>query len=107
MAEEEQTAGPTHPARVREYLALVQTFVDGGLPAAAFESTFRTRYLSDETGWTTAEFDVLDRLFADVDDFVPDDLLRAEAGGLDEAGLRRRAAAALPRLVELSEAERG
>jgi hypothetical protein len=40
-----------------------------------------------------------------VDDFVTDDRLRVEAGGLDADQLRARAAAALPRLDELAEVD--
>ena len=75
VEEQEQSHERAHPDQLSGYARLVRLF-------------------ADETGWTTVELDVPDRL-------------RAEAGGLDEARLRRRAAAALPRLVELSGAERG
>jgi hypothetical protein len=105
VADDERVGVPGHPAQLGPYADLVRRFVTGEQSAVEFESAFLARYLADETLWDQAEFDVLDRLFADVDDFVPEDRLRAEAGGLDADQLRTRAAAALPRLDELSEAD--
>lgn len=44
------------------------------------------------------EFDVLDSLFADVDEYVADPELRAQTGGLDNEELRERTRAAYEQL---------
>jgi hypothetical protein len=75
--------------------------------AAEFEVIFLRLYKEDPTDWPTEIFDVLDRLFADVDDFVADDRLRAEAGGLDSEELRHRAAATFDQLNEMLSRTRG
>ena len=46
------------------------------------------------------EFDVLDGLFADVDEYVSDPTLRATVGGLDGEELRQRAGDAYERLFD-------
>ncbi|ORB86579.1 hypothetical protein B1987_25575 [Mycobacterium kansasii] len=47
-----------------------------------------------------AEFKVLDRLFADVDDYTADPELRETAGGLDDEQLRTCAREAYRKLYE-------
>jgi self-protective colicin-like immunity protein len=82
-----------HPHR-----ELIAEFVANQISADAFETLYLTRYLGDQTHWPRELFDVLDRLFAEVDDYVGDDDLRERAGGLDPAGLRECARQALRRL---------
>jgi hypothetical protein len=53
---------------------------------------------ADSTEWPADLFTILDGLFFDVDDFVSDDKLREQAGGLDASQLRERARDALRRL---------
>jgi hypothetical protein len=87
-----------HGPELRPYRELIGAFVRGDLSVAAFESQFLQCYLHDDTEWAPAEFDLLDGLFADVDEFVDDPRLRAEVGGLDAETLRQRAADALTKL---------
>ena len=79
---------------VEPYVRLLDRFLDGELTAAEFEGEFLDRYKDDDSDWPEPVFDVLDALFASVDDFCDDPELRREVGGLDEAGLRAAAAAA-------------
>ena len=87
---------------VAPYALLIRLFVDGGLTADEFEVIFLRLYKVDPTEWPADLFDVLDGLFADVDEYSPDESLRMETGGLDASQLRERAAAALGRLETLA-----
>lgn len=55
-----------------------------------------------KTEWPQEIFDVLDGLFADVDDFCSDPDLRMNVGGIDELELRRRATLAFELLSVLA-----
>ncbi|MBY8863982.1 hypothetical protein K7711_46495 [Nocardia sp. CA2R105] len=70
------------------YLELIGQFVDGNLSAENFESAFLSRFKNETTHFTDDAFNILDGLFGDVDDYVSDPELRAEAGGLDDEQLR-------------------
>jgi hypothetical protein len=70
------------------------------------ESRYLRLYKGDSTEWPEAVFRVLDDFFFDVDDYVADDALRAEVGGIDAEQLRVKAEQALQRLDELVPPER-
>jgi hypothetical protein len=79
----------------RELIAL---FASGAIQADQFEARYLLQYKADSTEWPADLFTILDGLFFDVDDFVSDDKLREQAGGLDASQLRERARDALRRL---------
>ena len=84
------------------YVALIGDFVRGSTSAPEFEDRFQARYLADQREWSEETFQLLDRLFADVDFFVAeDDLREPEKGDLDADGLRAAARRALDGLAAL------
>jgi hypothetical protein len=87
---------------VAPYAILLRLFVTEAMSAGEFEAVFLKLYKSDPTQWPPELFAVLDRLFADVDDYCSDPVLRASVGGLDEEALRSRCEAALAQLGELA-----
>jgi hypothetical protein len=84
-----------HSADVARMLAvykdLIQQFADGHTSADDFESAYLSTFKSDSHQVRGPEFEVLDSLFADVDDYVADPQLRETVGGLDGGHLRLRA----------------
>lgn len=80
------------------YAVLLRLFIDRACTADEFEVVFLRLYLDDGTDWPDDIFDILDGLFASVDDYCGDDALRAEVGGMDGEGLRLQAAKALDAL---------
>jgi hypothetical protein len=74
---------------------LIAEFVAEDISADQFETRYLAQYKADPTRWAPDLFDVLDGLFFDVDDYVGDAELRAQAGGLDSDELRARAQVAL------------
>jgi hypothetical protein len=80
------------------YRPIMARFLDGESTADDFERDYLTTFKNDANQVLGDEFDVLDELFADVDEYVADPKLRAEAGGLDEEELRERVRAAYRRL---------
>lgn len=97
-------APPDEPTnRLRPYIELVATYVEGGISAEEFDKRFSEQYLNDDTRWSEEEFDVLDRLFADTDSFDPDPAVRAELEyTIDETELHACASQALAKLRELT-----
>jgi hypothetical protein len=86
------------------YLTLIRDFVGGRITAAQFDDRYQERYLADARSWSEATFEILDRLFADVDFFVADDDLREPGkGDLDAAGLTEAARRALDGLSALTQ----
>jgi hypothetical protein len=83
---------------LRPHRELIALFVSGAISADEFETRYLVQYKADSTEWPADVFGILDGLFFDVDDFVSDDALRSQAGGLDGAQLRVRAHDALRRL---------
>jgi hypothetical protein len=80
------------------YRQLLSAFTAGAITADAFEARFLEMYKSDPTKWPDDVFDVLDRLFAEVDDYVADPSLRLRVGGLSDDELRRCAEQAMRQL---------
>lgn len=69
------------------YRELMADFLDGSSSADEFEVRFLAYFKNDRSQIPGPEFDVLDGLFADVDEYVANDDLRAKVGGLDAGGL--------------------
>ncbi|MDP9906700.1 MULTISPECIES: colicin immunity domain-containing protein [Arthrobacter] len=87
---------------VTPYGVLLRLLIDGRISGEEFEVVFLPLYKKDSTQWSPEIFDVLDGLFADVDDFCSDPDLLIKVGGIDELELRRRATLAFERLSALA-----
>jgi hypothetical protein len=85
------------------YRDLIRRFVIGDISADEFETDYLARFKDDRTQVTGEEFDILDELFADVDDYVSDPTLRQSTGGISGEELRARARGAYARLFGAGE----
>lgn len=86
---------------LRPYVELLGAFTEREITGEAFEVRFLTLYKNDPTDWPDEIFEILDSLFADVDEFVVDPALREQVGGLDEYRLRERATLTLRKIRAL------
>jgi self-protective colicin-like immunity protein len=95
---------PGDDARVsrmlENYRDLIHRFVIGDMSADEFETDYLARFKDDPNQVTGEEFDILDGLFADVDDYVADPTLRESTGGISGEELRARARDAYARLFD-------
>lgn len=80
------------------YRDSIRRFVIGEISADEFEADYLIRFKDDPNQVTGEEFDILDELFADVDEYVSDPTLRESAGGISGEELRARARDAYSRL---------
>ncbi|MCA1674485.1 MAG: colicin immunity domain-containing protein [Actinobacteria bacterium] len=80
------------------YRPIMARFLAGETSAEEFEREYLTTFKNDANQVLGAEFDVLDGLFADVDEYVADPALRAQVGGLGDDELKERVRAAHRRL---------
>jgi hypothetical protein len=88
-------------ARMLEnYRNLIWRFASGKISADVFESDFLARFKNDPDHVVGDEFDILDSLFADVDDYADDPVVREATGGISGDELRARARAAYARLFD-------
>jgi hypothetical protein len=92
-----------------KYRALISKFIDHRISAQEFQTTFLKLFKNEKAHGLSAEFDILDGLFADADDYVADAELREKARELydgklfrtlDDAELRVRAREAYRKLYE-------
>jgi hypothetical protein len=81
-----------------KYKELIFGFIDGRISAEEFQNTYLPLFKKDTSQVRSAEFEILDGLFADVDDYTADPELRKRAGGLDDEELRTRAREAYRKL---------
>src|SRR5258708_32016210 len=61
---------------LKQYRDLIRRFVIGDISADEFEADYLARFKDDPNQVIGEEFDILDGLFADVDDYVSDATLR-------------------------------
>jgi hypothetical protein len=80
------------------YRPIMARFLAGESTAEDFEREYLAVFKNDADQVLGDEFDVLDGLFADVDEYVADPRLRARVGGLGDDELRERMRAAYQRL---------
>jgi self-protective colicin-like immunity protein len=85
---------------LERYRDLIRRFVMGKMSADEFETDYLARFKDDRTQVIGEEFDILDELFADVDECVSDPTLRESTGGISGEELRARARDAYARLFE-------
>ena len=88
---------------LENYRDLIRRFVIGDTSADEFETDYLARFKDDPNQVIGEEFDILDELFADVDDYVSDPALRESAGGISGEELRARARHAYARLFDARE----
>lgn len=81
-----------------KYRDMLRGFTVGDISADYFETEYLARFKNDPDQVTGEEFDVLDALFADVDEYVDDAALRDRAGGINAEELRARTKIAYTRL---------
>ena len=82
------------------YRDLIRRFVIGEISADEFETDYLARFKDDPNQVTGEEFNILDGLFADVDDYVGDPILRESTAGISGEELRARARDAYTRLFD-------
>jgi hypothetical protein len=91
------------------YRGLISRFINREISAGEFESFYLALFKHDKDQVPSPQFEVLDRLFADVDDYVADPDLRKRVAELndgkllrtlDDAELRARAREAYRKLYE-------
>ena len=82
------------PHILSEYAELIKMFVNRNLSAKDFEQRYLRMFKEDSTIRPEREYEVLNRLFSDVDVFSADPALRSK-DGLDEEQLRSSAESAL------------
>lgn len=86
-----------------KYRDLLSRFINREITAPEFQSLYFTVFKNDGDQVPGTKFKILDRLFADVDDYTADPKLRERAGGLDDEELRTCAREAYRKLYETSE----
>ena len=86
---------------IAKYAGLISRFVDGKISAQEFQHAYLSTFKNDNAQVRGPAFNVLDRLFADADDYVADPELRKRAGGLDDEELRSRAHNAYQKLYQI------
>jgi hypothetical protein len=89
-----------------EYVQLIDSFVHGEISALEFERVYLQMFKEDPTIRPETEYEILDRLFSDVDSFCADSGLRS-IDDLDEEQLHSEARTALGRLRALSTGTHG
>src|SRR5262249_2521414 len=88
------------PRVLSEYKDLIRLFVNRLIPVADFERRYLRMFKDDPAIRSENEYEILNRLFGDIDAFSADPELRSERG-LDEEQLRAEADAALDALCRL------
>jgi hypothetical protein len=83
---------------LENYRDLIRRFVIGDISADEFETEYLARFKDDPNQVIGEEFDILDGLFADVDDYVSDPTLRESTRGISGDELRARVREAYARL---------
>ena len=92
--------------RLTAYRDLIRAFLEEQLTAVEFETRFLAMFKDEEKPFESSVFDILDRLFSDVDAFCADESLRDEED-LDEQELRERCDAAIRKLDEADSRQSG
>ncbi|MFD4403407.1 colicin immunity domain-containing protein [Nocardia sp. NPDC058499] len=83
---------------VAGYKPILESLLSGKSGADEFEHNYLYHFKNDKNQVTGPDFDILDELFASVDDYVSDPTRREEVGGIDEKELRTRASEAYRKL---------
>lgn len=87
------------PTDLIQYIVLMRAFLESRLAAPEFQLLYFALFKNDDRNRPQRVFDILDRLFADVDDYCYDDQLIQSAGGTNESQLREQVRSAEERLA--------
>lgn len=90
--------------KLSAYAILIRLLIDQRISAREFEALFLQLYQDDPTDWPVNVLDVLENLFADVDEFSTAQAARPASTERVEHLLRSRASEAFTRLSELAPA---
>jgi hypothetical protein len=85
-----------------QYVILIRAFLEGRLTGQEFQMLYFAVFKSDNKHRPPEIFDILDGLFADIDDYCSDDAVRQRVGGIDEEELRARTRTAEARLADVA-----
>ena len=80
-----------------KYQALISSFLSREISASQFERKYLDTFQSEQVSLGESAFNILNKLFADVDAFCPDPELRDESD-IDEDQLRARCSEAICKL---------
>lgn len=91
--------------KISQYIMLIEDFLRNKISARQFEQIYLHMFKSDITFRTGKEFEILDKLFSDVDSFCDDPSLITDSRfDIDESQLRVNVQKAL---LELKKLEKG
>lgn len=85
------------------YLSLIRNFIEGAISAPEFEHYYLRTFLADDRVLPQDIYEVLQKLFTDVDAYCQDASIRGP-GDLDEADLLASAHSAYSALTEITKA---
>lgn len=90
--------------KLSAYAILIRLLIDQRISAREFEALFLQLYQDDPTDWPVNVLDVLESLFADVDEFSTAQAARPASAESGEHELRKCASVAFQQLSELAPA---
>jgi Bacterial self-protective colicin-like immunity len=85
-----------------QYVILIRAFLEGRLTGGEFQMLYLAAFKSDNKHRPSDIFSILDGLFADIDNYCSDDVVRQRVGGIDEEELRARTQTAEARLSDVA-----
>lgn len=85
---------------LQPYIELIGSFVQGQMTDKIFERSYLALFTGDDTISNDVDFDVLNDLFYEVEEYCADPSLRDD-GDTNEEQLRRKSAETLVKLKEL------
>jgi hypothetical protein len=73
---------------LKPYVHIMNLLIEGRITAYQFQVEYLTMFKNETERIGGEEFDIMQRLFAETDEYTADPELRREAGGVDEEELR-------------------
>jgi hypothetical protein len=94
---------------IKPYIDLIEYYIKAKISANEFEQEYIDLYLNDSTAWPEELFQILNKLFSDVDSFCHDETLletlqKEKMPVLNEPALQQCAEEALLKLREYAKA---
>ncbi|MDO5610856.1 MAG: colicin immunity domain-containing protein [Pseudomonadota bacterium] len=88
--------------KIDEYASLISDFINGDIDAVEFRDRYLDKFKNEEVSLPERSFDVLDRLFGDIDSFTEDEELLASIPDfyVDAKQLKKRAIKAVTELAK-------
>lgn len=87
-------------SRIQPYVRLIESFANDQIDGEQFEKSFLEMFKNDSSQFNEQEYEILNGLFYDVEDFVADPAIRDE-GDLDEQQLKTKSEVHLKKLRAL------